>query len=149
MAKDSVFISYSHDDLEAAATLAAGLKAAGIPVWLDRRRLNPGSDWEQALKKAVKSRASLFLSLISVATEGNPDRFVHKERQWAADVHVDGEIFYIPVMIDDTSKPTHEPEVFAHLHRWPLPGGHVTNEFAALLTGYLDQYQQEREIRDV
>lgn len=149
MERGSVFISYSHDDIDAAALLATGLKATGIPVWLDRRRLNPGGDWEQALKRAVKSRASLFLSLISSNTEADGSRFVHEERKWAAEVHVPGEIFYIPVLIDDTPLGQREPEVFAHLHRWRLPGGGVTPEFASLLRGYLDQYQQEGEIRDV
>jgi len=149
MERGSVFISYSHDDMEAAATLAFGLKASGIPVWLDRRRLNPGGDWEQALKRAVKSRASLFLSLISAATESNPDRFVHKERQWAAEVHVPGEIFYIPVLLDGALQPMREPAIFAHLHRHALPGGIVTGGFAALLRRYLDRYNEEGEVRDV
>jgi hypothetical protein len=148
MERGSVFISYSHDDLPAAATLAAGLRAAGIPVWLDRRRLQAGGDWEQALKRAVKSRASLFLSLISNATEGTPDRFVHKERQWAAEVHVPGEIFYIPIIIDETAEPAREPEVFSRLHRHRLPGGEITPDFAALLRRYLDQYHQHGEVRD-
>lgn len=38
MERGSVFISYSRDDMPAAAALAVGLRAAGIPVWLDRRR---------------------------------------------------------------------------------------------------------------
>lgn len=149
MERGSVFISYSHDDIEAAATLAAGLKAAGIPVWLDRRRLQAGGDWEQALKRAVKSRASLFLSLISDATEENPDRFVHKERVWAAERHLEGLIFYIPVVLDGTTKPAREPSILSHIHRHQLPGGTVTMEFAALLRRYLDQYHQHGEVRDV
>lgn len=149
MERGSVFISYSHDDMQAAATLAVGLKAAGIPVWLDKRRLNPGGDWEQALKRAVKSRAALFLSLISAATEANPDRFVHEERKWAAEVHVPGEIFYIPVLIDGTTQPAREPAVFVHLHRHALPGGLVTPDFAALLRRYLDQFHRDGEVRDV
>jgi hypothetical protein len=149
MERGSIFISYSHDDLPAAAILASGLRAAGLPVWLDRHRLNPGGDWEQALKRAVKSRAALFLSLISPATERNPERFVHSEREWAAEVHVPGEIFYIPVLLDPALRPMREPEVFAHLHRHPLPGGEITPDFAALLRRYLDRYHSDGEIRDV
>lgn len=149
MQRGAVFISYSHDDMPIAAKLATSLKAAGIPVWLDRRKLNAGGDWEHALMRAVKSRAALFLSLISSSTEGNPDRFVHQERRWAAEVHVQGEIFYVPVMIDETTEPRLEPPVFNHLHRHLLPGGELTPEFAALLRRYLDQYCEEGEIRDV
>jgi hypothetical protein len=148
MERGAVFISYSHDDLAAVATLAAGLKAAGIPVWLDRRRLQAGGDWEQALKRAVKSRASLFLSLISAATEGNPDRFVHEERKWAAERHLDGFIFYIPVVIDGTATVAREPAIFSRYHRYALPGGAVTGDFAALLERYLDRYRDHGEVRD-
>lgn len=146
--RGSVFISYSHSDLDAATHLAAGLKSAGIPVWLDRRRLQPGSDWEQVLKRAVKSQSSLFISLISQATEASPDRFVHQERAWAAEVHVPGEIFYIPVIIDDTPKGDHEPPIFSHLHRYRLPDGRVSPEFATMIRGFYEQYQREGEVRD-
>ena len=149
MERGCIFLSYSRDDIEPAARLASGLKAAGIPVWLDKKKINPGGDWQQATKRAVKSRAALFLSLISAATERDPDRFAHQERAWAAEVHVPGEIFYIPVVIDDTRMPTREPEVFSGLHRYELPGGQMTPEFAARLRRYLDQYHQEGEIRDV
>lgn len=149
MERGSVFISYSHDDLAAAATLAAGLKASGIPVWLDRRRLQAGGDWEQALKRAVKVRASLFLSVISSATERSPDRFVHQERQWAAERHVPGMIFYIPVMIDGTTDPVREPAVFSRLHRHSLPGGAVTPGFAKLVHGYLEEFRLNGEVLDV
>jgi len=39
--------------------------------------------------------------------------------------------------------------VFAPLQRHPLPGGIVTPDFASLLRRYLDQYQQNGEVRDV
>lgn len=149
MERGAVFISYSSDDLATAVKMAAGLKAAGIPVWLDKKRLQAGGDWEQALKRAVKSRSSLFLSLISRATEGDADRFVHQERQWAADVFVPGEIFYIPVILDDTPLGEKEPMVFAKLQRHRLPGGDVTEEFVLLLKKYLAQYHAEGEVRDV
>ncbi len=153
MERGSVFISYSRDDTEQAVALALGMKAAGIPVWLDRRNLQAGGDWEQSLKRAVKGRASLFLSLISPATENDPDRFVHEERRWAAEVHVPGDIFYIPVLIDagmieGKVTPQREPAIFAHLHRHPLPGGKLTPEFAALLQRYLRQYREHGEVRD-
>lgn len=148
MERGAVFISYSHLDLEAAATLATGLRSIGIPVWLDKRQLKGGSDWEQALKRAVKSRSSLFLSLISHATESDPDRFVHQERLWAAEVHVPGEIFYIPVIIDDTKKGEMEPPVFAHLQRQRLPGGKITPQFATMIRGFHELFQREGEVRD-
>lgn len=149
MERGSMFISYSHDDLGIALKLAASLRAAGLPVWLDKHRLNPGGDWETALKRAVKSRASLFLALISEATEGNSDRFVHTERRWAAEVYVEGEIFYLPVLVGGITEPKSEPPEFARLHRHALPAGNLTAEFAELLRRYVDEWNVNGEIRDV
>lgn len=151
MARGSVFISYSHDDIDAATSLGLALQGSGIPIWLDRRNLNAGGDWEQALKRAVKSRAALFLSLISASTEKSADRFVHEERRWAAEVHVPGEIFYIPVVIDDTDplSVSKEPEIFRPLHMHRIPGGKVSSDFVGLLRRYLEQYRNEGEVRDV
>lgn len=52
------FISYSSVDgkdfaLELADELEAGPPA--IPVWLDRRRLRPGDDWDEQLSEAIKT----------------------------------------------------------------------------------------------
>ncbi len=148
MDRGSLFISYSHDDFDAALKLAVGLSSAGLPVCLDRRRLTAGGNWESTLKRAIKSRAALFLSLISEATENDPDRFVHTERRWAAEVQVEGEIFYIPILIGGVIEPKLEPPEFQHLQRHKMPGGEVSAEFALLLRRYLDEWNKTGEIRD-
>ncbi len=104
MPRGYVFISYASEDREAAFQLALGLHNAGIPVWLDKRCLETGTDWETALRRAIKQRAALFLSLISSTTENfsegeGSQRFVMKERQWAAERHEPGLVFYVPVLI--------------------------------------------------
>lgn len=149
MDRHSVFISYANEDIEAAASLAAALKAAGIPVWLDRRRLQAGGDYEVALIRAVKTCASLFVSLISANSESNAERYVHKERRWAAEMHVPGNIFYIPVVIDDTANPVLEPAVFEKIHRHRLPDGEADAGFIKLIRGYYDQYLEHGEVRGV
>lgn len=149
MQRGYIFISYSRDDHEIVLKFAAALHAAGLPVWLDKKRLKPGGDWEQAIKLAVKSRASLFLSLISHATECIPDRFVHTERQWAADMHVPGQIFYIPVVLDGVAPIEKEPAEFSRKHRYQAPAGEVSADFVQLLHSYLEQYRTKGEILDV
>lgn len=152
MERGAVFLSYSRDDVAIVAPFAAALKAAGIPVWFDAKRLEAGADWRVALQRAIKSRASLFLSLISKSTERDDGRAVHDERKWAADKYVQGEVFYIPVLIDDTeTPPKFEPAVFTenHINCYKLPGAALTPDFAALLRRYLDQYREHGEIRDV
>jgi hypothetical protein len=52
-------------------------------------------------------------------------RFVHTERSWAAQRHVEGFVYYIPIVIDDTEKPKLEPASFAKIHFDRLPNGSV------------------------
>ncbi len=152
MQRGYVFISYASEDKEAAFTLALGLHNAGIPVWLDKRRLETGTDWESALRRAIKQRSALFLSLISSTTESFTDdqgsaRFVMKERQWAAERHDPSLVFYIPVFISfGTNTLAREPEVFRRLHCAKLPGGTVTSDFIARIAAYMDEYREKGEI---
>ena len=152
MPRGYVFISYASEDKAAAFTLALGLHNAGIPVWLDKRRLETGTDWETALRRAIKQRAALFLSLISSTTESFTDdegsaRFVMKERQWAAERHEQGLLFYIPVLIStDTRTQQREPEVFRRLQCAKLPEGHVTPDFVARISACMEEYREKGEI---
>ena len=141
MPRDSVFISYSRDDQVAAVEMAAGLLAAQVPVWLDRGRLAAGENYERSLEHAVKNDASFFISLISRATEADPNRFVHRERVWAAQRHVDGFVFYIPVLIEDLPKVQQEPAEFAKAHQENLPGGRVSPEFVGRMQKLIIEYR--------
>lgn len=117
MPPGSVFISYAREDLPATVRVGQALAAAGVPVWFDKQRLKIGENFERSLEHAVKSEASFFLSLISQHTEKTPDRWVHKERAWAAQKHVDGFVFYVPLVIDATQEVRQEPGCFDKIDR--------------------------------
>ena len=120
--RDAVFLSYSRDDENKAVEFAQALEAAGVPVWMDRVRLRPGENYEHSLQHAVMDACSFFVSLISKATETDPERYVHRERAWAAQKHVDGYVFYVPLVLDldEGTQPQLEPECFRQIHceRW-------------------------------
>ncbi len=147
MPKDSLFISYASEDRAAALALARGLHAAGLPVWLDRGRLEVGENYETTLEAAVRVHCSFFLSLISPATEADAarTRYVHKERDWAAARHMDGFVFYLPVVIHDPRPhgfaPQHEPPCFGKIHAHFLPGGQPTPEFIGKMRSLLESYR--------
>lgn len=147
MPHGSVFISYSRDDQEAATELALGLMAAQIPVWMDKGRLAAGENYERSLEHAVKNDASFFISLISKATESRLDRYVHRERAWAAERHVDGYVYYLPVLIEELQKVELEPVVFAKMHRETLPQGKVTPAFAQRILGLVEEYRTSGQPR--
>jgi TIR domain-containing protein len=120
--RGAVFLSYSREDLSAAVKLARALEAAGVPVWMDTLRLKAGENYDRSLQHEVKDACSFFISLISKATEANPGRYHHRERDWAAQRHVDGFVFYLPLVLDldEATPPRLEPECFrqSHYERW-------------------------------
>jgi len=152
MPKGSVFISYASEDLAAAVRIARALDAAGIPVWLDKLRLKAGGNYESALEAAVRVHCSFFLSLISDSTEADADRsrFVHRERDWAANRHLDGYVFYIPVSLRPPGSPSAaaEPPCFAKIHYRELPGGEPTREFVRAIRHLVETYRVSGQPRD-
>ncbi len=143
MPRDSVFVSYSRDDEQAVRRLVTGLLEARVPVWLDRQRLQLGDNYRRELEYAIKHECSFFISVISNATESDPRRFVHQERRWAAENHVDGFVFYLPVVIDDEIvQPKAEPGKFKDLlHLDQLPGGAVNKGFTNRLRKLLAEFR--------
>lgn len=125
MPRKSVFISYSRDDSKTAALVALKIASRGVPVWLDRQRLETGCDFATSLEHAIKDDASFFVSLISRHTEANAARYVHQERAWAAQKHVAGFVYYLPLVIDDMpDAEIHlEPPCFARIHRERMDSG--------------------------
>ena len=60
---DHFFLSYSKSDgREFARTLADRLIATppSIPVWLDERELQPGTDWDEQIVEALRTCAGLL-----------------------------------------------------------------------------------------
>jgi hypothetical protein len=82
------------------------------------------------------------------ATESDPTRFVHTERRWAAQRHVDGFVYYIPVVIDDTEEPRLEPANFSKIHFDHLPEGSVTPVFTHKLRQWTEEYRIAGQPRD-
>jgi hypothetical protein len=109
--------------------------------------LSAGENYERSLEFAVKNACSFFVSVISRATEFDPTRFVHIERSWAAQRHVDGFVYYIPIVIDDTETPKLEPPSFAKIHFDRLPNGIVTSAFANKLQKWVEEYRDSGQPR--
>jgi hypothetical protein len=148
--KGAVFISYSRNDIDAAARLAMRLSAANVPVWFDQERLRIGENYERSLEHGVREGCSFFLSLISAATEANMERYVHKERAWAASRYQDGFVFYLPVIVDDTadSNVKLEPACFGKIHRDRLPAGEPTEVFVQRMRQLIEQWRISGRPRD-
>jgi hypothetical protein len=59
-----LFISYASPDLARAEALHTRLVAAGLSVWFDKTRLNPGCEWHKEIERGCKA-AWLILPLLT------------------------------------------------------------------------------------
>jgi hypothetical protein len=140
MPDQAIFISYAREDTAAVRELFTGLKTRGLKVWFDADRLEAGDEYEMKIKRSIQ-RCGLFLPVISRNTEDRKPRFLKREWNFAVDRARDflpEDPFIIPVVIDDTPETTARvPDRFLNKHWTRLPGGKVSNEFAAQLRGIL------------
>jgi hypothetical protein len=147
--RGAVFVSYAHEDADAAFALAESLAAAGVPVWLDKERLELGDNFHRSMEHAVKDSCSFFLSLISRTTESNSAGYYHRERAWAAQRAVDGYLFYLPVILDDLPPGTAklEPPPFDASQCAVLPHGRATPEFIARMSRIMQEFHTNGRVR--
>ena len=99
------FISYAHEDFEAADRLYRDL-SADYTIWFDREQLIPGTEWELEIETAtLRSRTLIALiSEISVVKRG----FVQSELKLALRIQNDipsGAIFLIPARVEECEIP--------------------------------------------
>jgi TIR domain/SIR2-like domain len=103
MEPGSIFISYTHEDRDAAFRLADTLGNEGLEVWVDRR-LNPGDRYDDIIYSHIRNCCA-FIALISSNTQERVEAYFHEEwdlacerqKRFARDAH-----FLFPVVIDGT-----------------------------------------------
>jgi hypothetical protein len=76
-----VFVSYSRSDFYFAEQLAVGLRRRGLDVWFDVHELAPGTDWSEAIDRAIEA-CDIFVLVASRAALESP--YVQRERDFAA-----------------------------------------------------------------
>ncbi len=127
-----VFISYAREDVAAARELKAGLEDAGLPVWFDQKTLKAGESFNPRIEQYISEECKCFVAVISQSTERRTAGFFRRE--WNIALDRDREIYHgrgfiVPVVVDDTAKPSVVPPRFTQLNYKWLPGGRVTERF--------------------
>ena len=101
-----IFIAYVEEDCESAMKLADAIGAAGMKVWVDKRRLLPGQDWRRAIERAIEW-SDLVVACFSRAA-------VRKRGQFQAEVRLAlrcsermplDDWFVIPVRLEECRLP--------------------------------------------
>ncbi len=132
--KDRVFISYATEDYEMAEKLYDDLKKEDINVFLDKKDLLPGQNWEKVIQQVIR-KSSCFISLIS--NDSLKKRgFVQREQQIAfevADKVPEDEIFIIPLTLGDVNIDK-LPEQMKTIHQTDISGNNYEKGLKQILS---------------
>jgi hypothetical protein len=133
MSQNAVFISYCRTDAsggtardqQIALAIRDALVARDVDVWMDQQALEGGDDYSKKIRRYINT-CSVFLPIISEATESRADGFFRVEWRWALDrlPHFTGSDrqFLFPVVIDNTDPVRAKiPEEFRRIHFTKLP----------------------------
>ncbi|MBI4626475.1 MAG: TIR domain-containing protein [Verrucomicrobia bacterium] len=128
----AVFLSYAHEDTDAARRIAEALRSQGVEVWFDQNELRGGDAWDAKIKKQVRA-CTLFLPLVSQHTQERGEGYFRREWNLAVErTHdmVAGIPFIVLVVIDDTSENgAAVPEEFLRYQWTRLPAALPTPQF--------------------
>jgi len=129
----AVFLSYASEDAQAAETICAALRSAGVEVWFDKSALRGGDEWDAAIRQHIKA-CSLFLPVISRNTQARVEGYFRLEWKLAVDrshLIAADHAFLLPIVIDDTPDATARvPDRFREVQWTRLPGGQTSPAFA-------------------
>lgn len=102
----NVFISYAREDFQAASEIYDNLAAQGYTIWMDKKSLIPGQEWELEIEQAIRN-SDVFVACLSNHSV-NKTGYVQAELKKAlkvAELMPEGKIFIIPVRLDDCQVP--------------------------------------------
>lgn len=109
-----IFLSYASPDRERVFEYHDYLAGQGLPIWMDKRRIKGGQDWDFECMRALQKAAIVvvFLSHNYVASKG----YAQRESKVALDqaqARRAGDIYIIPVLLDADLE---IPEEYADIH---------------------------------
>jgi hypothetical protein len=116
-----IFISYAHEDIEAARRLYTALSAlSGVSAWLDQESLPAGMRWEPAIRKAIRE-SDFFLALLSRHSTSRRG-YVIAEMKMALKIleeFPEDQVFLIPVRLEDCPFPFEEFRGINYVNLFP------------------------------
>lgn len=102
-----VYLSYHQADTERVKEIYSTLSAAGYRPWMAERDLLPGMAWQSSINEAIQ-RAGYFLAILSEVSVNDDSSFTQQEWRNAVKIAAElpaGQIYLIPVRLDDVSLP--------------------------------------------
>jgi hypothetical protein len=102
-----VFIAYADENYRDAERLFEDLTQQGFDPWLDKKKLLPGQNWPRAIERSIEV-SDFFVACFSQLGVVKRGHF-HSELRFALDCASRlplGEIFFVPVRLDECPLPT-------------------------------------------
>ena len=127
---NTVFLSFTSDDREAAGTVVTGLRAEGVDVWWDEAGIGWGDDWQSKLEEAL-GRCGAYVILLGY---GGVRRWVKPELRVAFRRHVEEELPILPLLLDGVSPESIPPFLSSNVQARSLPRDLDTFDFTELAT---------------
>lgn len=134
-----VFLCYRRRDRIFAASLCTRLKAAGIPVWMDDIKLEPGDHFQQVIERALERSRTV---VICVGPSGLGD-FQQREVNVALKLESEGALKVIPVILPGVAGESAIPPFLRTLHYVDFRRSDV-NPFQRLLSGIQSSLKEKR-----
>jgi len=103
----SAFISYVRDNSDQVDKLADELRRHGVTVWLDREQLIPGTRWQQAIRRAIRS-GDFFIACFSAESVARTRTYQNEELALAIDelrLRPADRVWFIPVLLSPCEVP--------------------------------------------
>jgi hypothetical protein len=132
-----IFLLYARSDEKAVRRLYNRLNKAGASVWMDRKKLLPGQDWQSEIRQAIYSSDFVIVCLSKQFNKQGGYR--HEELRIAlekASGLPDNLLLIIPVRLEECDMP--EP-----LHRWQRVDLFEADGYKKLLST-LSEYVQDK-----
>jgi TIR domain/SIR2-like domain len=135
-ASHSIFISYAHEDFEAAGRVRDTLDQLGLNVWMDRKGGVEAGDLYRAKITHDIWHSTLFIPLLSKNAQRRMESFFREEWDDALRrmrrFKGSSRAFIIPMVIDDLdpSDAGDIPDEFKEIHTIVAPQGMLTNDAA-------------------
>ncbi|UXE59048.1 MAG: TIR domain-containing protein [Woronichinia naegeliana WA131] len=112
LAQPPVFLNYSISDHDLAQTLAKELRSAGVNVWIDVDKIEPGQNWRESIRTGLTA-SSYFIFLLSQSSVQSA--WLNDEITMLQELQ-SRNITFLPVLIEDCQI----PESISHYQYYDL-----------------------------
>lgn len=126
-----VFVSYVRNNKRGVQRLRDDLAENGVRVWLDREDIAPGSDWRQAIRRAIQ-KGAFFIACFSKQCNEREKSYMNEELALAIDElrqRPTDKIWFIPVKLNRCEIPD-----------WDIGGGRTLQHLQ-----YVDLYKHRND----